>query len=226
VGIQNMTLEANAMNVPLTRILAASGLLLLAACTGQPAPVANPVVPSIESSSSATPPPSASDTATSAPATEPAPPTEEPPPPRPANGPGECKAANLKLSVNQGDAGAGTVFRSVLFTNTSGSPCIIQGFPGVSYVTGDNGQQVGQPAVRDGAKGAAITLAPGATAAAPVGFRQVGNFDPAVCKPTPVRGLRIYPPHDTAAMFVPLDGTGCAGDPPGNQLVVKTVEPA
>jgi hypothetical protein len=128
--------------------------------------------------------------------------------------------------VGKGDAAAGTVYGALVFTNTGGKSCVIQGFPGVSYVAGSGGQQVGPAAVRVGAKGKAITLAPGASAQAPVGFTQVRNYDEAVCRPTPVRGLRVYPPHETASIFVPLDGTGCAGNPPGQQLSVKTVQPA
>jgi hypothetical protein len=226
VGIQKMTLEANVMNIPLTRILATSGLLLLAACTGQPTPVANPSVPAIDSPSASAPPSaSASDTGSVLPADPSA--SEQPPPapPQPATGPGECKAAGLKLGVSDTEGAAGTIYRHLRFTNTGSVPCTIQGFPGVSYVTGDDGRQVGAAAVRVGDKGAVITLAPGATAQAAVGFTQVGNFDAAVCQPTPVRGLRIYPPHDTASMYLPLEGTGCAGNVPGQQLSVRTVEP-
>jgi hypothetical protein len=128
--------------------------------------------------------------------------------------------------MGSGEGAAGTVYRPVLFTNKSNRMCTIQGFPGVSYVTGDDGHQVGSAAVRVGAKGAAITLVPGASAQAPVGFTQVRNYDTAVCKPTTVRGLRVYPPHDTASVFIPLDGMGCAGNPPGQQLSVKTVQKA
>ncbi|MFL6142780.1 MAG: DUF4232 domain-containing protein [Labedaea sp.] len=140
-----------------------------------------------------------------------------------AAAPGDCRAAELRLSLGQGDAAAGTVYRPLRFTNTGTRNCTIQGFPGVSYVAGDDGHQVGPAAFRVGTKGAPVSLAPGATASAPVGFTQVRNFDPAVCRPTAVRGLRIYPPHDTAAMFVAMEGTGCAGNPPGNQLEVRTV---
>jgi hypothetical protein len=74
-----------------------------------------------------------------------------------------------------------------------------------------------------GTRGAPVRLAVGAAARADVGFVQVLNFDPAVCMPTPVRGLRVYPPGDTASLFVAADGTGCAGTPPGNQLTVTTL---
>ena len=136
----------------------------------------------------------------------------------------DCKAAELRLSIGRGSAAAGTTYRPLQFTNTGQRNCTIQGFPGVSYVAGDDGHQVGPAAYRDGVKGASITLAPGEVASATVGFVQVLNYDPAVCRPTAVRGLRVYPPHDTAAMFLPMDGTGCAGSPPGNQLTVRTVQ--
>jgi hypothetical protein len=93
----------------------------------------------------------------------------------------------------------------------------------VSYVAGDDGHQVGPAAFRDGATGKAISLTPGKTVFAPVGFVQVRNYDPAVCKPTSVRGLRVYPPHEYNSMFVSAPGTGCAGKPPGNQLTVQTI---
>ncbi|MFC0115876.1 DUF4232 domain-containing protein [Kibdelosporangium aridum] len=211
------------MNVPKIGILAASGLFMLTACTGQPPPVASPPIPTIESTQpTVTTPTSTSETPTSA-APEPTP-AEVPPPQPVANG--LCKSANLKLSVRGGEGAAGTIYRDLVFTNASSAPCTIQGFPGVSYVTGDNGQQVGEPAVRVGTKGAAIKLAPGQSAVAPVGFTQIQNYDPAVCKPTEVRGLRVYPPQETASMFVPLAGTGCAGNLPGQQLSVKTIQSA
>jgi hypothetical protein len=222
VGIQKMTPEANAMNVSITRVLAAGGLVLLAACSQTP-PAANPSVPNITSPSASAPAPSASDTP-SASAPQPEPATGEAPPPQQAGGPGECKAADLSLSLGQGDAAAGTAYRPVIFSNHSSKTCTMQGFPGISYVTGDDGHQVGAAAVRVGNKGPVLTLAPNDRAQAQVGFTQVRNFETGVCKPTDTRGLRIYPPHDTASMFLPLPGTGCAGNPPGQQLSVKTVE--
>lgn len=211
------------MNVPLTRILAAGGLLVLTACTTQPAPVANPQIPSMVSTLPSIQLPSSGSTTVPPPPSTETPPA--PPPPQQAWN-GECKVSDLKLSVGAGDAAAGTVYRPLVFTNAGKRSCVIQGFPGVSYVTGDDGHQVGPAAVRVGTKGGAIELKPGAKAQAPVGFTQVRNYDAAVCKPTAVRGLRVYPPQETESMFVPLEGTGCAGNPPGQQLSVKTIQPA
>jgi hypothetical protein len=151
---------------------------------------------------------------TTAPASSPAPP--------PA-GSGECTVADLTLTLGASEGTAGTTYRALVFANAGGRVCTIQGFPGVSFVAGEDGHQVGEAAVRVGEKGPVITLTPGATATAPLGFVNVGNFDPADCVPTPVRGLRVYPPHDTASEFVLFDTTACAGTPPSNHLTVRTV---
>ena len=136
-----------------------------------------------------------------------------------------CKSGDLVLTLGRGDAGAGTVYRPLIFTNVSAHPCVIQGFPGVSYVAGEDGHQVGAAAVRQGDKGGAFTLNNGDTAYAEIGFVNVQNYDTVTCQPQPVRGLRIYPPQETASMFVELPATGCASEKiPGDQLTVKTIQ--
>lgn len=137
----------------------------------------------------------------------------------------ECKPVNLKLSLGSGDGAAGHVFQALRFTNVSKVSCVIVGFPGVSYVTGDSGTQVGQPAQRDGKIGAQITLHPGQIASAIVSETDIGVFDPTECKPTATRGFRVYPPDSTASMFVAQTGRGCAGNPPSPQLRVQTIKP-
>jgi len=138
----------------------------------------------------------------------------------------ECKANTLALSFGGADAGMNQQEQVLRFTNTGTRPCVIVGFPGVSYVTGDNGQQVGAPAVRTGKIGAQITLAPHATASTVIHSVNVGVFDTNVCRPTPVRGYRIYAPDDRAAMFIALPAgvLGCAGNPPDAQLSVVTIK--
>ncbi|GEL21390.1 hypothetical protein PSU4_03440 [Pseudonocardia sulfidoxydans NBRC 16205] len=137
-----------------------------------------------------------------------------------------CTSAELTLTLGQGDAGAGSVYRPLVFTNKGSRTCELTGFPGVSYVAGDDGHQVGPAAVMNGPHGPEISMAPGRSSQAQVQFVQVANFDAAVCKPTAVRGLRVYPPGETASMFVPMEGMGCAGDPPGPQLSVQTMTAA
>lgn len=202
-----------------TGVLIGGLALVLAACgDGGADNSANSSVPSITGTSSSPTP------TTNSPApTTPTPSQQQEQPPA-ATSDAECKVADLSLSLGGGDAAAGTSYRALVFTNKGTRTCTIQGFAGVSYVAGDDGHQVGPAAERVGEKGPAIPLAPGASAFADIGFVQIQNYDPAVCQPTEVRGLRIYPPHDYDSAFVANPGTGCAGAPPGNQLTVATVK--
>ncbi len=88
----------------------------------------------------------------------------------------------------------------------------------------ESGPQVGAAATRDGSPGPAVVLQPGQMASSIVGMVDVGVFSSSSCQPTPVAGLRVYPPDETVAMFVAHSGTGCAGTPPEPQLTVRTVQ--
>jgi hypothetical protein len=201
-------------------VAASAGVLALSACgSGGTTPAADSSAPS-----SATP--TATTTVTTATSSPSSPAPAAPPVAQPADN-GLCKAGDVQLSLGQGDAGAGSVYRPLLIKNVSAKPCLIQGFPGVSYVAGADGHQVGKDAFREGTKGNAVKLDPGQSAAADIQFVNVHNFDPGTCQPTPVKGLRIYLPQETASNFVPSEGTGCASTKiPGNQLAVKTVHAA
>ncbi|HET9256422.1 MAG TPA: DUF4232 domain-containing protein [Pseudonocardiaceae bacterium] len=151
-----------------------------------------------------------------------APDAPEPGPAAPVSeAPPVCRSADLTVTIAGGEGAAGHVYRTLRFTNHSDHTCVIQGYPGVSYVAGDDGHQVGSAAARDGGIGPRVTLSPGRSAAAEVSFTDVGVFDPAVCQPAPVRGLRVYPPDERADLYVPLPGTGCASTTPDPQLRVR-----
>ncbi len=146
--------------------------------------------------------------------------------PKPEANPDLCTSGDVKLSLGPASGAAGTIWRPLRFTNVSGAPCEIQGFPGVSYVAGDDGHQVGAAAYREGSKGDPVILTAGETAYAAVGFTQVGNYDPKDCQPTQVRGLRVYPPQETDSKFLPYQRTGCANeDLRSHHLRVRTIEP-
>ncbi|MEA5367593.1 DUF4232 domain-containing protein [Amycolatopsis sp., V23-08] len=202
-------------------VAASAGVLALSACGGGgTTPAASTSTPSTSES------PTSSTAPTAPPSTSNPAPASSSPVAAPADN-GLCKSGDVKLALGQGDAGAGSLYRSLVITNSSGKPCEIQGFPGVSYVGGTDGHQVGKDAFREGSKGNAVKLNPGQSAVADIQFVNVRNFDSATCQPTDVKGLRIYLPQETASNFVPAPGTGCASTKiPGNQLAVKTVHPA
>jgi hypothetical protein len=203
------------------RLAAIACFLVVTACSsGQPAapataaPVPSSAPTSAPTTGAATTPPRATPVAG---------PPSSPPAGSGQSGTPRCTTGELKGSLVGGEGAAGTVHRTLELTNSGSRTCELTGFPGVSYVAGDDGHQVGPAAAMSGTRGAPVRLAVGDAARADVGFVQVLNFDPAVCMPTPVRGLRVYPPGDTASLFVAAEGTGCAGTPPGNQLTVTTL---
>lgn len=135
---------------------------------------------------------------------------------------GQCLSANLTVTAGGGDAGAGHSFIPIVFTNSGSKPCTIAAYPGVSFVAGDDGHQVGDPATRVSGSAPTITLQPGQAASAALSITNVGVYDQGECKPVAVRGLRVYPPNNTAAKFVPLSGDvqGCSAHVP-NQTPLK-----
>lgn len=143
---------------------------------------------------------------------------DEPTNPPPASD--ACTTADLDISLTIDGGAAGSVIYDLIFTNSGTDTCSLQGFPEVSYVRGDKGIQVGAPATRDGKVGKAVSLAPGDRATAMLQQVDVYNFDASDCDPVKVRGLRVYPPGQDAAAFVPQKGAvGCkAENLPGGQF--------
>lgn len=128
--------------------------------------------------------------------------------PAPDAGPG-CTAAALDTHLGRVGGAAGSAILTLVFTNTSGDTCTMYGYPGVSY-TGPDGSQVGAPAARSPRPEHPVPLAPGASASAQVRAAQVHNYPAERCDPTPVTGLRVYPPGETASVVLDHSTTGCA----------------
>ena len=122
-----------------------------------------------------------------------------------------CQTSDLTLTLGPGDGAAGHEYFALKFTNTGTTTCTLTGYPGVSFVTGTAGQQLGAPAQRaTNATAVGITLQPGSAGVATIGVTQALNYPAATCQPTPVTGFRVYPPNETASAFVAYAGTGCA----------------
>lgn len=100
-----------------------------------------------------------------------------------------------------------------MLTNVGGAPCTVTGYPGVSFVHNGNGTQLGAPADREagGVPVTTITLAVGQAAHSQLSIAQAGNYDAATCQPMAIDGIRVFPPDQTAALFVATTAyTGCA----------------
>jgi hypothetical protein len=119
-----------------------------------------------------------------------------------------CTSADLQASLG-GGAGAGMSqnHTGLQLRNTGSSACTLYGYPGVSWVRGASGLQTGAAAVRQADPSGTettVTLAPGALASAPLDIVDAAVIPPSECKPVAVRGLRIYPPGQKAALFLSM----------------------
>jgi hypothetical protein len=142
-----------------------------------------------------------------------------------------CATSALKAAVNTAKPGAaaGSIYYPLDLTNVSGSTCTVFGYPGVSFVTGPSGTLIGRAATRNPVKPATtVTLAPGQVAHATLQVAQAGNYDPAQCKPVTAHWLRIFPPDQTAPLFVSFTTKACSARLPhsvGSQLAVSVFQP-
>jgi hypothetical protein len=120
-----------------------------------------------------------------------------------------CSTTQLAASLGQSNGTAGTIYYPLNLRNTGGSNCTIQGYAGVSFVAGADNHRVGQAAEQDPGSTAAVTLSPGQTASATLGIVNAGNF-PDDCQRTPVSGLQVSPPGQTASLVIAHPDTACA----------------
>lgn len=183
---------------------AAAAALLLTACgpsqaqsQGTPEPASTSSTPSGSSEPATSQAPSSTPPSSSSPA--------------PA-GPALCKAANLTATEDSSGGGAaGSVYSKLILTNAGAGPCLLRGFPGVSLTADATGAPIGAPARQDGSSPVAdVLLAPGQGGAAEMRYTQAGNYPD--CTVTQAAGYRIYPPEDTASLFLAVPRSACAND--------------
>ncbi len=130
-------------------------------------------------------------------------------PPTSAAGPQPCPTSFLSATLGAPNGAAGSTYYVLTFTNTSKVSCTLTGYPGVSYVAGSQGTQIGAPAARLPGTVTTVTVQSGASAFATLREVVAGNY-PSSCGLTNVAGLRIYPPNQTAALFVAQNTQGCS----------------
>jgi Protein of unknown function (DUF4232) len=153
------------------------------------------------------------------------------PTPAASTGLTSCATSALKAAVNtaKSSGAAGSIYYPLDLTNISGSTCTLQGYPGVSFVTGPSGTLMGRAATRNPVPPAAtVTLAPGQVAHATLQVAEAGNYNPSQCSPVTAHWLRIFPPDRTAALYVHFTTQACSARLPhrvGSQLSVSVVRP-
>jgi len=163
----------------------------------------------------------------SAPSAQPSTPATSPSasPPAPA-GPAGCASSGLQVAVpaSKGNAAAGSSYYPVEFTNTSAASCTLLGYPGVSFVSGIGGSQIGIAATRNPAvPRKLITLAPGQSVHAELQVVDAANYPPSSCGLVTAHWLKIYPPNQTAPLYVSFTAQACSK--PKTILTVQAVQP-
>ncbi|WP_300614404.1 DUF4232 domain-containing protein [Trebonia sp.] len=207
--------------------VAAAVMALAAGCTSAasssssapvPAPATTPAAPTsapattaAPSPTSATPAPSSSASATS--------------PARAAGAAPACATDILKVTPGLAEGAAGSAYQVIDFTNLSGEPCTLFGYPGVALAGGAPVTQIGAAASRSTATAATlVTLAAGGTANALLRITDAGNYPTSECDPVASTYLQIYPPNQTTPVYVAYTSTGCSSTAV-NLLSVGVVQP-
>lgn len=122
-----------------------------------------------------------------------------------------CASSRLAVSREDDSVGAGQFYTKIVFTNTGSGSCTLTGFPGVSYVAA-NGVQSGNPATRTNESVSTVTLPSHGTATATLHDSDgQGGYSAGQCRLASVQGLRIYPPNQKAALFLPFRTKHCSG---------------
>jgi hypothetical protein len=136
-----------------------------------------------------------------------------------------CRTENLRASIGSVEGAAGHTYETIRLTNSGKMSCAIRGFPGVSYV-GARGRQLGAAADRTGTAGRRIVLRPGEYAASTLAIVHPG-IQAGCDKPAQiVRAgyLRIYPPANRKALFLPTaKGEKACANPAVHQLTVTAL---
>ncbi|MGY3318529.1 DUF4232 domain-containing protein [Arthrobacter sp. H-02-3] len=194
-------MRSQRMNHALLVTTAAVAALLLSGCGGSAAQTQSATSPATASASPASLP-AASGAATdtsAAPASQAA-----------QSGPALCKAAGLTATTDStGGGAAGSVYMKLIVTNSGTEPCLLKGYAGVSLTAGADGEPIGAAATRDDSTPVTdVQLAPGQAGVATLRYTQAANYGD--CTRTPAAGFRVYPPEDTASLFLPQPLDACS----------------
>ncbi|WLQ04720.1 DUF4232 domain-containing protein [Arthrobacter oryzae] len=186
----------------ITTAVAAAALLLTACGPSQPQSQGTPGPATLTTTTAASSAPASQSPTSAPPSSQSAAPA----------GPSRCKAANLTVSQDAtGGGAAGSVYSQLILTNSGAEPCLLRGFPGVSLTADANGEPLGAPARQDGASPVAdVLLAPGQAGAADMRYTQAGNYPD--CATAQAAGYRVYPPEETASLFLAVPRTACTDD--------------
>ena len=140
-----------------------------------------------------------------------------------ASGPSPCATRSLKLKLGATQGTAGSVYTTIVFTNTSTATCTLYGYPGVSLTTGKPVTVIGKTAKENPATPRRlVTLQPRTSASAVLRIVNAQNYPASQCGPKSSTYLQVYPPNQTAPVRIKHQTLGCAK--PINLMTVDVVK--
>ena len=165
--------------------------------------------------------------ASGAPATTPAAPTTPAGSPTASStppGPAPCPTQSLRVKLGASQGTAGSVYTAIDFTNISNVTCTLYGYPGVSLQTARPLHQIGKPAAENPATPRQlVTLQPQTTANALLRIADAGNYSASTCGPVTAHYLKVYPPNQTAPVYIRYSTQACSK--PVRTMTVDVVKP-
>ena len=197
------------------RALAAAALtsvaVLATACASSSTTASNNAAPTTSDSTAPATTPAATPAAS---ATTPAAPS----------GPSPCPTTSLRVKLGASQGTAGSVYTTIVFTNTSTATCTLYGYPGVSLTTGRPGTQIGKAAKENPATPRhLVTLHPQKSANALLRIVDAQNYPASRCGPKNSAYLQVYPPNQTTQVYIRYRTVGCAK--PITLMTVDAVRP-
>ena len=197
------------------RALAAAALtsvaVLATACASSSTTASNNAAPTTSDSTAPATTPAATPAAS---ATTPAAPS----------GPSPCPTTSLRVKLGVSQGTAGSVYTTIVFTNTSNATCTLYGYPGVSLTTGRPGTQIGKAAKENPATPRQlVTLHPQKSANALLRIVDAQNYPASRCGPKNSAYLQVYPPNQTTQVYIRYRTVGCAK--PITLMTVDAVRP-
>ena len=176
--------------------------------------VASPPASSGPTRSPAPPSSPAAPTSTASPVSTvaPAPPGASASPAKPGSvGPAGCLTSALRATLGAAQGTAGSAYQVIILANVSGKTCALYGYPGVSFVSGIGGSQIGKDAARDRTTAPkVVTLAPGQRGSFALRVVDAAALPTASCDPVTAKWLKIFPPENTAALYLGYAARACA----------------
>jgi hypothetical protein len=140
-------------------------------------------------------------------------------------GPQACSSRYLRADPGTSEGAAGSIYLSIRFVNLNNVPCTLYGYPGVSLAAGTPVTQVGAAADRvPGSDKKVVVLEPQGVASALLRITQALNYPTADCSPVSSSWMVIYPPDQTAPLYMSYKSTGCS-KPAVHLLTIDVVKP-